>query len=155
MLATMRFAADRMLGRLAIWLRLLGYDTLYSNSLSDHQFLALADEGRILLSRNTRLVGKVAAEKFVFIEDNDPKVQLQEVVRLLGLKPQPDRFFTRCSLCNGVLEPAEAGDVVGHVPDHVWTAHTKFSKCGTCGKIYWPGTHLIRSRKVIELLVGV
>ncbi|NVM21216.1 MAG: Mut7-C RNAse domain-containing protein [Desulfobacterales bacterium] len=151
----MRFAADRMLGSLARWLRFIGYDTLYFNNLSDDRFLALADEGRILLSRNSRLTGKVAQEKIVFIKDNDPKEQLREVVRLLGLRPQPDMFFTRCSLCNGVLESVEAGDVFGHVPDHVWTAHTRFSRCGTCGKIYWPGTHLTRSRKKIGLLLGV
>lgn len=151
----MRFAADRMLGRLARWLRFLGYDSVYSSSLSDHEFLALANEGRILLSRNTRLTDKIAPEKFVFIQENDPKIQLQEVVRLLDLKPDPERFFSRCTVCNGVLEPIEAEDVLGDVPDHVWTGHTKFSRCVTCLKIYWPGSHLIRSRQEIRRLLGV
>ena len=151
----MRFAADRMLGRLAVWLRFLGYDTVYSNNTNDDQFLALANEGRILLSRNTRLKGKVAAEKYVFVEDNDPKAQLQEVVRLLGLKPDPARFFTRCTLCNGMLESVEPTDVSGDVPEHVWTSHKRFSRCDTCGKIYWPGSHLQRGRKEIKRLLGI
>ncbi len=151
----MRFAADRMLGKLAKWLRILGYDTLYSRTLSNDRFLALADEGRILLSRNTRLVGKVAPDGLIFIEANDPKMQLQGLIRLLGLKPDPDKFFSRCTVCNGLLEPVESEDVVGKVPDHIWTRHNRFSECKTCGRIYWPGSHLTRSRREIRRLLGV
>ncbi len=151
----MRFAADRMLGKLAKWLRILGYDTFYSRTLSNDRFLALADEGRILLSRNTRLVGKMAPDGLLFIEANDPKMQLQGLIRLLGLKPDPDKFFSRCTVCNGLLEPVESEDVVGKVPDHIWTRHNRFSECKTCGRIYWPGSHLTRSRREIRRLLGV
>jgi uncharacterized protein with PIN domain len=151
----MRFAADRMLGKLAKWLRILGYDALYSRTLSNDRFLALADEGRILLSRNTRLVGKMAPDGLIFVEANDPKMQLQGLIRLLGLKPDPDKFFSRCTVCNGLLEPVEAEDVVGKVPEHIWTAHNRFSECKTCGRIYWPGSHLARSRREIRWLLGV
>lgn len=151
----MKFSADRMLGRLARWLRLLGYDTLYSNSLANDKFLAMADEGRVLLSRNTSLAGKVKADNFLFIKDNDPKVQLQQVVDLLGLRPDPDNFFTRCTLCNGPLETVDREDVYESVPDYVWTVHDRFSRCRDCGKIYWPGSHLTRSRKEIESLLGI
>jgi len=151
----MRFAADRMLGKLAKWLRILGYDALYSRTLSNDRFLALADEGRILLSRNTRLVGKMAPDGLIFVEANDPKMQLQGLIRLLGLKPDPDKFFSRCTVCNGLLEPVEAEDVVGKVPEHIWTGHNRFSECKTCGRIYWPGSHLVRSRREIRRLFGV
>jgi len=151
----MRFAADRMLGKLAKWLRILGYDALYSRTLSNDRFLALADEGRILLSRNTRLVGKMAPDGLIFVEANDPKMQLQGLIRLLGLKPDPDKFFSRCTVCNGLLEPVEAEDVVGKVPEHIWTGHNRFSECKTCGRIYWPGSHLARSRREIRRLLGV
>ena len=149
----MRFAADRMLGKLAKWLRLLGYDTVYSNYFTREEFLALADEGRVLLTRNTTLTGKVAQDHFVFVEDNDPKAQLQEVVCQLGLKPKPDRFFTRCTVCNGTLESVEAKSVYGRVPDYVWTAHDRFSRCNACGRIYWPGSHMERSLERIEGLL--
>lgn len=150
-----RFVADRMLGRLAKWLRLLGYDTLYSNSLTDDELLSLADKGRILLSRNTSLASIAEPDKFLFIKDDDPKVQLLQVVRLLGLKPDPDNLFARCTLCNSLLERVEAPDVRGKVPDYVWTEHERFSRCAGCGKIYWPGSHLVRSRKEIRKLLGV
>lgn len=151
----MRFAADRMLGKLAKRLRILGYDTLYSRTLSNDRFLALADEGRILLSRNTQLVGKVAPDGLILVEANDPKRQLQDLVHLLGLKPDPDKFFSRCTICNQLLEPVEPGDVVGKVPDHIWTGHYRFSECKTCGRIYWPGSHLAKSREEIKRLLGV
>jgi uncharacterized protein with PIN domain len=151
----MRFAADRMLGKLAKWLRILGYDTLYSNTLSNDRFLALADEDRILLSRDTRLVGKVAPDRLIFVEANDPKMQIRGLIRQLGLKPQPDEFFSRCAVCNGLLEPVEPEDVVGKVPDYIWTSHNEFSECKTCERIYWPGSHLARSRREIRRLLGV
>lgn len=142
-----------MLGKLAKWLRTLGYDTLYSRTLSNERFLELADESRILLSRNTRLAGKAAPEKLIFVEANDPRVQLQDLVRFLGLKPDPDKFFSRCTVCNGLLEPVKPEDVVGKVPDHIWTGTNKFSECKTCERIYWPGSHTVRIREEIgELL---
>jgi uncharacterized protein with PIN domain len=149
----MRFAADRMLGKLAKWLRFLGYDTTYSNDLSEDEYLAQVNEGRILLTRNTRLKHKVAQDQLVFIKDNDPKVQLQEVIGRLHLRPEPERFFTRCTLCNEVLEPTEGADVYGRVPDYIWTAHGRFSRCDRCGKLYWKGSHLERNRKEMMRLL--
>ncbi len=149
----MRFAADRMLGKLAKWLRFLGYDTTYSNDLSEDEYLAQVNEGRILLTRNTRLKRKVPQGKLVFIRDNDPKVQLQELIGRLHLRPEPKRFFTRCALCNEVLEPTEGADVHGKVPDYIWTAHERFSRCEGCGKLYWEGSHLERNRKEIMRLL--
>jgi uncharacterized protein with PIN domain len=146
----MRFAADRMLGKLAKWLRILGYDTVCSQNLADKEFLELAMQDRILLSRNTRLVGKAG---LIFVEANDPKVQLQSVVRILGLEPDPDKFFSRCTVCNGPLDPAEPGDVVERVPDHIWARHNTFSECKACGKVYWEGSHIDRSRSEIQRLL--
>ena len=151
----MTFAADRMLGKLAKWLRLLGYDTLYSNSLCDKEFLALADEGRVLLTRNTKLLGMVQKDRLVFVQANDPMAQLQEVIQGLGLKPDPNRFFDRCTICNGTLEPVGTAEVLGSVPEYVWTAHDRFSRCRRCGKIYWPGSHLERSKARIGSLLGL
>lgn len=150
----MRFAADRMLGKLAKWLRFLGYDTTYCNDLSDDEFLAQVDEGRMLLTRNTRLKHKVAPGHLIFIKDNDPKIQLKELVCRLGLRPESGRFFTRCAVCNEALEPIEGADVYGRVPHYIWTAHDRFSRCRGCGKLYWEGSHLERNRKEIKRLLG-
>jgi uncharacterized protein with PIN domain len=121
----MRFAADRMLGKLAKWLRMLGYDTLYSSALSDDRFLELAKQGRILLSRNTRIVGKMVSNRLIIVKGNDPKTQLKGLVRLLGLRPNPNDFFSRCIVCNGLIEPVERQDVAGKVPDHLGCVRQK------------------------------
>jgi uncharacterized protein with PIN domain len=149
----MKFAADRMLGKLAKWLRILGYDTLYSRTLSDGEFLALAEKNRILLSRNRALINKGTGDKVIFVAEDDPRVQLRDLVHELGLKPDPDRFFSRCTVCNESLKSVKADDVKGRVPDHTWAGHTTFSECETCGRVYWPGSHLERSRREIEQLL--
>ena len=151
----MRFAADRMLGKLAKSLRMLGYDTLYFSGLSNGKFLALANDGRILLSRNTRFVGRMAPDRLIFVEANDPKMQIKEIIRLLGLKPDADKLFSRCTVCNGLLEAVEPEDVVGRVPDHIVSCHNRYSECKGCARIYWPGSHLVRSREEITRLLGV
>jgi uncharacterized protein with PIN domain len=150
----MRFAADRMLGKLAKWLRILGYDTLYARGMSQEEFMGLAAEGRILLSRNTRLRKRIPQDSLVFVESNDPAAQLQNLVRALNLVVNPERFFTRCTVCNGRLEPVKIEEVAGKVPDYIWTRHDRFSKCKNCGKIYWPGSHMARSRVEIGRVLG-
>ena len=151
----MKFAADSMLGRLAKWLRILGYDTLYARAQSDKEFMQLAREGRILLSRNSRFKKKISKDNLVFIEGNDPTTQLQALIHTLGLPIEPERFFTRCTICNGQLERISREDVAGKVPDYVWGEHNHFSECENCGKIYWPGSHMARSREEILQLLGV
>ena len=151
----MRFAADRMLGKLAKWLRIIGYDTIYSRTLSNDDFLSLAGEDRILLSRNSKLVGKISSDRLIFIEENDPMIQFKGLIKKLHLKPDPDKFFSRCTVCNGILKPVELESVAGKVPDYILNAHNKFSECRTCGKIYWPGTHLARSNKEIKRLLEI
>jgi uncharacterized protein with PIN domain len=146
----MKFAADRTVGKLAKWLRFLGYDTVFLSKITDDAFLALANEGRILLSRNTGFVGKIGADRFLLIQDNDPKVQLRKVLEALDVTPHPDGFFTRCILCNGVLETVDRQAVRGRVPDYVCAANKRFSKCAVCSKLYWPGSHLARCRHEIR-----
>jgi len=150
----MKFAADCMLGRLAKWLRLLGYDTVYLRSATDTVLLAVAGEGRILLTRDTTLVGKIDPDHFVFVEHDDPSIQLQQVIHFLSLELDPGGFFSRCALCNGTVEHVEKMSIYGKVPDYVWSIHDRFSKCSQCSKIYWPGSHLERFRLQLEGLVN-
>jgi uncharacterized protein with PIN domain len=150
----MKFAADCMLGRLAKWLRLLGYDTVYLRSAPNEVRPAVAGEGRILLTRDSTLVGKVDPDHFVFVEHDDPTIQLQQLIRFLRLELDPEMFFSRCVLCNGIVEHVEKMRIYGKVPDYVWSIHDRFSQCSQCGKIYWPGSHLERFRLQLEGLVN-
>ena len=142
----MKFIADRMLGKLAIWLRLMGYDTFYKNTVSDEELLSLLESSpdRILLSRNVGLVERLDPHRYIFVPPDDPKAQLRFLVKALGLLPNPSSFFTRCSRCNEMLERVDRRAVAGRVPEYVWTSQEVFSRCKNCGKIYWPGTHVTR-----------
>jgi uncharacterized protein with PIN domain len=144
----MKFAADRTVGKLAQWLRLMGYDTVDSGLPPQELAQALANENRILLTRNTYLSKKVKSLKIICLTSNDPKDQVREVVKALRLQPDEKYFFTRCKLCNTMLTRVPVEEIVNQVPDHVSIIHDRFSKCYTCGRVYWPGTHYERrSRK--------
>jgi uncharacterized protein with PIN domain len=150
----MKFAADRTLGKLAKWLRILGYDTLYCRTLSDDKFFELVNEDRVLLSRNTRILNKLSSDRLIFVEGNDPKMQLQDLIRRLCLKPDQDKFFSRCIVCNGLIDAVTPLSVIGKVPDHIWTGHDRFSQCKSCRRIYWRGSHLEHSLREIRRVLN-
>ena|GEM_PF-258828 len=151
----MKFVADRMVGKLAVWLRLMGYDTFYRSSITDQELLSMlaSSPDRVLISRHSNLVERLEPHRYVFVPMDDPKAQLQYVIRHLGLTPDPSAFFTRCSLCNGLLERVDRSAVAGQVPEYVWTTQEIFSRCRNCGKIYWSGTHVSRFRNKVESLL--
>lgn len=159
----MKFVADSMLGRLARWLRLLGYDTLYFPQIEDSLLLKIArDEDRILLTRDTRLVRVRGLKKFLLLEENDPFKQLKHVITALKLSPisESDKqkkipLLIRCPLCNTPLDIASKEDAKSSVPDYVYHTIDGFKYCSGCNKFYWRGTHPERAqRKLSEVLYG-
>jgi len=137
------FAADRMLGRLAKWLRILGYDVIYGEHLSGRGLIRAARaNGRLILTRDRSLRRK-QPPPFLFIESNDYVEQLRQVLRVYDLSPG-DRLFTRCLICNSQLEPRSKQAVEKLVPPYVFASQERFSWCGCCQKIYWPATHYQR-----------
>lgn len=150
----MKFAADRTVGRLAQWLRLMGYDTVDSGLLSPEAVTSFADENRIMLTRDTHLSQRVKFLKIVCLASNDPKDQVREVIKALRLQPNEKYFFTRCKLCNTMLKRVPLEEVVNQVPDHVLEKHNRFAKCHTCKRVYWPGTHYERIQNTLHTLVN-
>ena len=137
------FAADRMLGRLAKWLRILGYDVIYGEHLSGRGLIRAARaNGRLILTRDRSLRRK-QPPPFLFIESNDYVEQLRQVLREYDLSPG-DRLFTRCLICNSQLQPRSKQAVEKLVPPYVFASQERFSWCGCCQKIYWPATHYQR-----------
>jgi len=131
-----------MLGKLAKLLRIMGFDTLYSNRIDFKELLMIAtEEKRLILTRNTIIDRQKRENRFLFIKDNDPKRQLEEVITGLGLKADPARAFTRCILCNYELQEIRREDVEKRVPDYIFETHRDFSFCERCGRIFWKGTH--------------
>lgn len=142
-----RLLADGMLGRLARWLRLLGYDTAYENHADDLELARRARaEGRILLTRDRALAARKGL-RALLIESEDVQEQVRQVVEMLG--PPPNPALSRCSVCNTPLEPAAPHQVADRVPPYVLQTQERFGVCPKCGRVYWAGTHLEHMRRYL------
>jgi len=145
----MRFIADRSLGKLSRWLRILGYDTLYWRG-DEKELVELAvKEDRVLLTRIVHLMEGKGFKGLLIREDN-PFRQLKEVIRAFHLPIKEEALFSRCLECNLPLEKVRAEEVEGEVPEFVLLQHREFSRCPRCQKVFWPGTHYERMRGLIE-----
>jgi uncharacterized protein with PIN domain len=136
-----RLFVDAMLGRLARWLRLMGYDAAYYRTGSDEELARQAHaEGRLILTRDRGLAGRRGVRAMLINSDDiDGQIaEVRAVLAILGGEPEP---FSRCSECNGQLAdlaPDQAGDLV---PPYVWHTQQTFKRCPDCGRVYWKGTH--------------
>ncbi len=145
-----RFLADVMLGRLARWLRALGYDTRYDSSFDDGALAKLARaEERILLTRDVELTRRRGV-RALLIQDDRVKPQLRQVVLACGLNA--NLAFTRCIQCNAQLEPLADAHAAGLVPPYVLQTQTRFRQCPQCAKVYWRGTHWARMSELLREL---
>jgi uncharacterized protein with PIN domain len=153
-----RFIADNNVGKLARWLRLIGYDTLLLKQKDDGQMIKIAlSEGRVILTKDAqfmkrRLVtnGKL---KTIHIKQDDPRLQVQEVVRTVKLNYQFNPF-SLCLECNQALIPRDKEEVKGLVPTHVFETQTQYTECPACHRIYWPGTHWQAMAEKLQDLQG-
>lgn len=136
-----RFCCDAMLGGLARWLRLAGYDVTCPAAESDAELASEARrEERWLLTRDRKLAAR-AGPRVLWIQAHGVEEQLREVRARLRLAPEAARLFRRCSRCNAVLEPLDRERAAALVPPFVAVRVCTFSRCPGCGRVYWPGTH--------------
>ncbi|MDZ7598619.1 MAG: Mut7-C RNAse domain-containing protein [Desulfobacterales bacterium] len=148
--ALFRFQAERSLGKLAKWLRLLGFDTTWEG---DPQAAATAEAvARILLTRTRRRLPQPPGAHVHFVAANDPFRQLQQLVAALGIQRSDTRPLSRCIRCNQTIVAVGREEVRDKVPDYVWATHENFNTCRRCGRIYWPGSHTRRSLDRIKSL---
>ena len=146
-----QFAADASLGKLAKWLRLLGFDTFYSQNISSDKFIEFG-KNRILLTRTERIRVQNRSYKLIFIQSNDPFEQLKEVIQALGLALGDTHPFSRCIRCDSLIHPVDKDTVRDRVPDYIWETYETFQRCNQCKRIYWSGSHTKRCRETIEKL---
>jgi uncharacterized protein len=140
-----RFVADVMLGKLARWLRALGYDTLYFLDAPDSRLLGIAlRERRHLLTRDAALASR-AGSSGLLIHAEDLDAQLREVRDAFGLGPRAP--LSRCLECNGALAARRPDQVVGRVPPYVLATQAEFWGCEGCGRVFWSGTHVSGIRR--------
>ncbi len=147
-----RFVADEMLGSLARWLRLMGYDTEYAKDVEDTILLDIArDKGSRLLTRDKQLAERAGDIGF-YIESDDLDTQLRTVSAKFHLEPDPER--ARCTVCNGELRMISREEAQGHVPAGALENNTVFYVCSGCGKFYWRGSHWKNITKRLEEVSG-
>jgi uncharacterized protein with PIN domain len=150
-----RFAADKTLGRLTKWLRLLGFDTRYAFEVTDKKFIDTLEKDRILLTRTRRIQNQFQSRKLIFVESDHLAQQLNQIFRELGLKAAQTRPFSRCLQCNVPIVSVQKASIRGRVPDYIFEIHDRFQKCPECDRIYWPGSHTRKSLEKIEQVLGL
>jgi uncharacterized protein with PIN domain len=146
------FAAEPELGKLAKWLRILGFDTSYGPGWSGEKTMDSGRKQRILLTRTQGVRNGKLSQRFIFITSNNPLEQIKEVIHTLGIVYTDTRPFSRCIRCNTRIQPVDKASVQGNVPDYVWQTCDIFRTCSRCRRIYWPGSHTERSHDIIMRL---
>ena len=138
----MQFFCDVMLGRLAKYLRMLGIDTLYSRSISEASLIkTAANQNRTILTRRTKFLRIKNPPPFFFIKNNNPEIQLKEVINHFNINVDRLKPFRLCLLCNRALKDVDRNLVEGKVPEYIFNQKNRFSQCPNCHRIYWQGTH--------------
>ncbi len=145
------FVVDVNLGKLARLLRMLGFDAAYRNDFHDREIAELAaGEGRIVLTRDRRLLRFRIIEHGYWLRSDDPNEQISEVVKRYALSPII-RPFKRCLVCNGEIEPVEKEKVMERLEPRTKIYYDEFFNCSGCGKIYWKGSHYERMNETLGI----
>ena len=150
----MKFLVDRMLGKLAKALRLLGYDAIYYQGEDLTQLIRLArEQDRVILTRNMKLSGRKPEDRVVRITQDHPELQLRELYEKGHIALSEEKSFSRCLVCNILLYGMTRKEVEGKVPDFIFHNYQEFYRCSRCGRIYWPGSHQQNMQKrIMEIL---
>ncbi|HLH05346.1 MAG TPA: Mut7-C RNAse domain-containing protein [Bryobacteraceae bacterium] len=138
------FVVDGHLGRLAAYLRMLGFDTWYRPLADDAELAAVSSsENRLVLTRDAGLLKRRAVETGYFVRSDKPLDQLKELNTRFALIRHAHPF-TRCMACNGELRAVSKDEIIDLLPPHTRATRSEFSRCSACRRIYWRGTHYER-----------
>ncbi len=151
-LPEVRFVGDIHLGRLASYLRMLGFDTLYRNDYRDEELAELSRlQGRALLTKDVVLLKRSAVTHGYLVRETHPRLQLREVVRHFDLSIAMTPF-QRCLRCNGLLQPARKQDVEVRLPPRTRELFNEFHLCTAYSRIYWKGSHYEHMRRLVDYI---
>jgi hypothetical protein len=152
-LRTVAFICDVHLGRLARALRVLGFNTLYRNDYTDHEIVAIASsDHRIVLTRDRGLLKHSAVTHGYCVRSTEWREQAHEIIERFDLQ-KVSVPFSRCALCNGIIARVEKNEIIDLLKGQTKKCYDIFSRCDSCGKIYWEGSHFAKLRELVgELL---
>jgi uncharacterized protein with PIN domain len=139
----MKYLCDQMLGTLAKWLRIYGFDTFYANSkIDDSELIAISrKENRILITRDKKLLQRARRENLKTIEIKTTEINKQISKAIGDIEIDHSKVLSRCILCNTMVDEIKKNDVKGKVPEKVFNKNETFWFCPKCNKIYWKGSH--------------
>ena len=148
-----KFVLDVHLGKLARYLRLLGFDVLYRADFDDATIIGRSlAELRIILTRDRGLLKHTVVTHGYWVRATDPRQQVGEIVRVFDLG-NSTRPFSRCLRCNGELRPVAKDTVADRLPPLVRAHFEEFAQCRECDHLYWPGSHHVRLRRIVDELI--
>ncbi len=147
-----KLLVDRTAGRLGRWLRILGFDVEYVATCDVSVIARIARQtGRKAVTRTRSLAERLGTDS-ILLESEHLEDQIRQVVEIFGRDAcEP---FSRCNICNAVLEDIAKEEVKGRVPQYVYDTHDEFAVCPVCGRYYWRGTHWQEMTKRIDEILG-
>ena len=149
----MKFIADVHLGKLARYLRLCGFDTLFDTRYTDPEIMRISkSEGRIILTRDRELLNNRKAIGGLLVRSQDPGIQLKDVFDHLGLKSMV-KPFTRCMECNGLIEEVSKEMIQDRLQPNTMLYYDRFFLCRQCDHVYWEASHFKRMKEYVDKLV--
>lgn len=139
-----KFIVDSNVGKLAKWLRMLGYDAVFFEGDDAYMIDRALKENRVILTRDTQVMKRGVITrgrlKAILIDSDRPELQIQQVIESLHLDSQ-SRLFTICLECNYPLEERSKEEIKGRVPPYVFQTQQQYMECPVCHRIFWRGTH--------------
>ncbi len=157
LISNLKFIVDNNAGKLAKWLRIMGYDTLFFNGSDDSGMIAIAlAEDRVILTRDTQIIKRRVVTsgrlKAILIQSDEPERQMRQVIDTLNLDWQ-FKPFTICLECNQPLVERSKQQVKDLVPPYVFKTQSQYMECPACHRIYWRGTHWQAMTKKLEKFI--
>ena len=154
----LKFLVDHNVGRLARWLRLMGYDAVFFSGGDDSEMVARAlEENRVILTRDSRIIKRRLVKsgrlRVIFFESDNPEEQMRRLMAEMNLKSH-FRPFTLCLECNQPLEERDKQQLKDRLPPYVYRTQAQFMECPACRRLYWRGTHWRAMSLWLEELAG-
>lgn len=146
------FVAECTLGKLAKWLRLSGFDTIYDSMPPDYRRLVkyTHSQNRQVLSRTRSVIRQLGTGRGLLIQYNAPIDQVRQVIKQYHIRQMDLKPLSRCSDCNRPLRQADQNILERAVPDYIRQQHERFVTCDQCHRVFWPGTHAARIAALID-----
>lgn len=145
-----KFVLDTHLGKLAGYLRMMGFDTLYRNDYEDDKLAEVSQaENRILLTRDVGVLKRGIVTYGYFVRNTDPRKRILEISQRYGLAAHIEPF-ARCMKCNGIVAPADKSQIISEIPEDTASYYDEFQRCQSCEQIYWKGSHHQKMERLID-----